>query len=209
MKTPFSVIIPVLLLTLSLRAQNSIEILAGTNIANMTVPDNLIEGDVWSSRFGFAVSSAVTFDLLKNLSLDPGARFTQKGINAQFPFGPGVTVHGSITNNYLEVPLYFQYKAYDASIRFFILGGPTYSFLLSSHGKATSEVRDTASDTKWEYKSHDLSLDLGLRTETIINSELSFVFTFLFSRGLIKISAFDKYEQTRDFRVMVGLSRQL
>jgi hypothetical protein len=207
MKTLLSIVVPALFLTSSLCAQNSIEILVGTNIANMTIPDNLIQGDVWSSRFGFAISSSVTFDLLNNLTLSPGVRFIQKGINAEFPFGPGVIIHASTTNNYAEIPVYFNYKIYDSSTRVFIQAGPTYSFLLASNGKTTSDLGDWSSNTRSEYESHDFSLDFGLRTETIINSEFSFVATLSFSRGLINISASNKYEQTRDFRLMIGLSR--
>jgi hypothetical protein len=207
MKTTFSLIIYLVLSTTIINAQSSIEIMTGVNMANRTIPDNLVDGDVWSTSTGFAFSSALTFDISETFSLSPGIRFIQKGVNAVFPFGPGVTVHGSVTNNYIELPVYLKYKIFESATRFFIIGGPTYSYLLSSHGTSTSEVGNGSSNDKAFYKSYDFSFDIGLRSETNITPDLSIVTGVSFSRGLVSISAYDKYEQSRDIRITIGLSR--
>jgi hypothetical protein len=188
-----------------LDAQTQIICQAGLNVANLSNPGNLAPGAVWSTRTGFVGLVAIDLPLGAHITLSPGVRFVQKGTKSQFSLDVTGTINSTLTNNYLEVPVYLKYALLNSGTRFSILLGPSFGHLLSSKAVGTVEKQGPFDvDVKQDYKPNDLSLDGGLELQTPITRTISIVGSVTYSYGLIKISEHGSDEETRDIRIMVG-----
>lgn len=205
-RTTFSIAI-ILLFTFPLAAQVTIEVQGGLNIANLSDPGNLVEGAVWSSRPGLVTSLSMSIHMAEKLLLSPRLRFVQKGTKSEWSWSSTEDINGTITNNYLELPVYFQWQAFDFGPRLFVTSGPAFSYLLSSRAEATSTMHGYSSrDSRNDYKSYDASFDLGISLRSGFSNNVEFLATGFYSFGFIKISDRGSNEQSRDIRFLIGLS---
>jgi hypothetical protein len=186
-------------LSLSVFAQEGIEIQGGINIANLSDPGNLTPDVKWKSRTGFSFSVSTTIPFSKKIFLNSGLRYIQKGTNAELsPYTTNI-----LTNTYLELPIYLKYSLSNMSTKFFIIGGPTISYLLAS--QISQDSGGGSFDTKEDYKSYNVSLDIGISTQNRLNQNTLLITTILYSHGLVKINALGSKEQTRDIIMMIGI----
>ena len=199
-------------------AQSVLEFQAGLNVASLSDPGNLASTAVWNTRTGFIGAVTTDFTLSDEFSINSGIRFVQKGMKSEFFYSPDM-IRGTLTLNYLEVPVYLKFKIADLGTKLFVLGGPTFSYLLRSTWEANSDVNGEFSgysDAGIKYKNYDASVDVGLSTQTPFSAGLSILATAFYSYGVVKISdsisdgsggriATNSNEKTRDIRVMIGV----
>jgi len=205
-QTPIIIAI-ILVSALSLHSQESFDLQGGLNIANLSDPGNLIEGGVWYSRLGFVTSASTNIYLTSGWFISPGFRFVQKGTKSEWSSVSIGQVNATVTNTYLELPVYLQWEIVNFGSKLFVVGGPTYSYLLRSRMEGTSERYGYSSrDSKDDYKSYDASIDLGLSIRSPIADNIQFLATTFYSFGFIKISSRESNEQSRDVRLMIGIS---
>jgi hypothetical protein len=201
-------------------AQTVLEFQAGLNVASLSDPGNLAPTAVWNTRTGFIGAVSTNFGLSDEFSINSGLRFVQKGMKSEFFWPTEGMIRGTLTLNYLEVPVYIKFKIADLGTRLFVFGGPTFSYLLHSKQEANSDLHGDVSggsDAGIKYKNYDASVDVGLSTQTPFSADLSILATAFYSYGLVKISdtisdgsgwsmATNTNEKTRDIRVMIGVA---
>jgi hypothetical protein len=207
MKKIISFFILILLLSFSSQSQTFIEIQGGTNIANLSDPGNLVPGGVWKSRIGFVGGFATTFNLTDKLIINPGIRYVQKGTKSEWSSSFTGNVKGTLTNNYLELPIYIKYEFANIGSKLFAIGGPSFAYLINSTMEGDTQLFGSSSvDSKQDYKSYDITFDFGFSSSTKINKRISFLVSAMYSFGFIKISKLGSNEATRDVKILVGLS---
>ena len=211
MKRASWITLSIIVCVLSGRAQESIEVQGGVNIANLSDPGNLVAGAVWKSRLGFTGGILANIVIGDRIFICPGLRFVQKGTKSEWSSAMTGDVKSTVTNNYLELPVYLKYEVADFGSHLFLMGGPSFSYLLSSRSDGTWQLFDGnfSADTKEQYKSYDISFDLGLSAQTPLSDKVAIVATGLYSYGFVKIGTMGSNEQTRDIRVMIGVSYSL
>jgi hypothetical protein len=188
-------------------AQDVVDIQAGINFANLSDPGNLIQGAKWLTTYGIVGSVSTRFEIGSNISLAPGLRFIQCGTKAEWSTMILGNINSSVTNNYLELPVYLSYMLIDNIAKIFLIGGPTVSYLVSSRTEGTTQFMGSVSyDSKKDYKTTNASIDLGLSSMFPLNEKIFLVASTIYSYGLMKISAQGSNERTRDFMILVGIS---
>lgn len=186
-------------------AQISIECRGGVNVAGLSDPGNLVQGAVWKLRTGMIGGVGLRIPLAEKLALVPGVRFVQKGMKPDWYLAK-ITV----TNNYLDIPVYLSYDLLDFGSTLAVESGPSLGILLGSRSEGTVYgVGWESFDTKTDYKSYDVTLDCGLSLRTPVTKTLGVVITGAYSHGIVNIQQFDSKSQTRDVRVTVGVSYAL
>lgn len=194
----------------SLEAQTSIAFQGGLNVANLSDPGNLVPGAVWSTRLGFVGTVSIDLPLGSRVSISPGLRFVQKGTKSDWALWVTGRVQTTLTNNYLELPIYAKYSLLSTETRLSILLGPSLGYLLSSQTSGSTQYYGPFShDVKEDYKRYDLSLDAGFEIQTPVNHTISLVGAATYSFGLVKISQKGSNEQTRDIRLTIGAAYSL
>ena len=202
-----SYLICILVVTSPGFAQRSISFHVGANIANLSNPGNLVSSATWYSRVGIVGGVSVTFPVSTNLAVEPGFRFVQKGTKSKWSYLSKDDVQSTLTNSYLELPVYLKYQLADFGSRLWVQGGPTISYLLSSWAKGTmSSFGEFSFDVIDDYRRYDASLDFGIVLDNPLSSDWELSLGALYSLGLVKINKSDSNEKTRDIRLMVGIS---
>ena len=198
-------LLSVLLVASGAYGQSTIEIQGGINIATFSDPGNLITGATWKTRIGFSGSVSTEFPVSANLLINPGLRFVQKGTKSQWYSVWTGNVDATITNNYLEVPVYLRYRLIGMTPEISLFGGPSMGYMVSSHTEGTMQLfGPVSSNTRADYKNIDLSFDIGVSAQNPVNEKLAIVAAVSYSLGLIRISQLGSNERTRDMRVTVG-----
>lgn len=206
MKNLLFVLLLVVFLPLFLQSQSVIEIQGGTNIANLSNPNNLIAGAVWKTRVGFIGGVSTVFNLSENVFINPGLRFVQKGTKSEWTSFMTGDVKATLTNNYLELPVYIKYEFANISSQLFAIGGPSFAYLLSSTMEGKTQFQGNSStDSKNLYKTYDVTFDLGISLQSPINEKISLLASAMYSFGFVKVSK-NSDEGTRDVKLLVGLS---
>jgi hypothetical protein len=205
MKRVSLALVGAILFALAARAQLSIECQGGVNLANLSNPGNLVAGAVWQTRIGFAAMASMNISLTDKMLISPGLRFVQKGTESKWWSNVTGSVQATVTNSYIEVPVYLKYELVDFGSKLFVLGGPAFAFLATSKTEGTVQFNGSNSlDTKEDYKSYDFSFDIGLAFQAPVSETLSIVATGAYSFGLVKIDQRGSDEQTRDVGVTLG-----
>jgi hypothetical protein len=200
-------LLPLLLEAGIASSQPTLELSGGLNVANFSDPGDLIAGATWSSRLGFTGGASVNLPLTDHLMLSPGLRITQKGTKSAFTTSTSGNINATLTNTYLEIPVYAQWKVADFGTTIHLVGGPAVGFLMGSRTDATSDLSGSAArDSEPDYKSYDASVDFGLSLRHPLGDNISLVGTAYYSYGFVPISALGSTEQTRDFRFLLGIS---
>ena len=210
MKYIMFVVLFVLCISIYSQSQTIIEIQGGTNIANLSNPNNLGAGAVWKTRVGFVGGISTNFNLSDKLYLNPGVRFVQKGTKSEWTSVMTGDVKATLTNNYLELPIYAKYEFANIGSHLFMVGGPSFAYLLTSNMEGDMQLLGHSSvDSKADYKTYDITFDIGLSSKTIINEHFSFLASAMYSFGFIKVSKLGSDEATRDVKLLIGLSYDL
>jgi len=206
MKRVVFILATVFLGAFSAFGQVSIECQGGLNFANLSDPGNLIEGAVWSTHVGGVGEALVNIPLTDRLFLSSGLRYVQKGTESNWSSGMTGKVEATVRNSYLELPLHLKYAVLDVGPRLFILGGPSVGYLMNSRTEATVQLYgSTSSDTKEEYKSYDVTLDIGLELAIPVISSWSVVAAGSYSFGIVKVQNMESHAQTRDVGLTLGV----
>jgi hypothetical protein len=210
MKNIISFFVLILLISFSSQSQTIIEIQGGANIANLSDPGNLVDGGVWKSRIGFVGGSATVFNLTDKLIINPGIRYVQKGTKSEWTSSITGKVKATLTNNYLELPIYFKYEFANIGSQLFVIGGPSFAYLISSTTEGDMQLLGHSSvDSKKYYKSYDITFDLGFSSTTPMYKQISFLASAMYSFGFVKVSKLGSKEATRDVKILLGLSYML
>jgi hypothetical protein len=197
----------VLCVSIYSQSQTIIEIHGGSNIANMKTPNNIITGGVWKTRVGFLGGVSMPFSVSEKFFLVPGISFIQKGTKSEWSLPMTGDVKGIVTNNYLEMPIYCKYELADVGTQLYLVGGPSFGYLLSSRMEGDAQLVDLPSvDSKADYKKYDITFDLGLSSKTMISERLSFLASAMYSYGAVKVSELGSDEATRDVKLLIGLA---
>jgi hypothetical protein len=203
-------------LGVSVCAQTFIEFQAGVNMANLSNPDNLVAGADWHTRYGFVALASVSFPISSGLLISPGLRFVQKGTQFKWWSDFAGNVEGTLTNNYIELPIHLRYELSVIDSRLFVVGGPSLGYLIRSQTDATMQFsvpysaietnEHLSSDSKKNYKSYDVSIDVGFMFQIPLTGSFAIIASVEYSLGLVKVSQYGSNEQTRDLRVTLGTS---
>jgi hypothetical protein len=149
--------------------------------------------------------ASMNISLTDKMLISPGLRFVQKGTESKWWSNVTGSVQATVTNSYIEVPVYLKYELVDFGSKLFVLGGPAFAFLATSKTEGTVQFYGSNSlDTKEDYKSYDFSFDIGLAFQAPVSETLSIVATGAYSFGLVKIDQRGSDEQTRDVGVTLG-----
>jgi len=186
------------------KSQYSIQLEAGTNLANASTPPDLSPSAIWKTRVGFVGDLLTSYSLSDEFSLQTGLRFIQKGTKVDFLYNL------TMTHNYIEVPVYARFKVIDFGPQILVVGGPSFSFLTNSYTQGTSPIYGSLShNTNEQYKSYDISLDAGVEFENPVTKNLSFIISAKYSFGFIEIDKTSANEQSRDLRLTLGFAYSL
>lgn len=186
-------------------AQIAIEFRGGVNVADLSDPGNLAEGAVWKTRTGVIGGGGITVSIAERLAFASGVRFVQKGMKPHWYYA---TI--TVTNNYFEIPLYLTYDLLNFGSVLAVEAGPSLGILLSSNSEGfIRDVGYESFDTKADYKTYDVTLDCGLSLRTPVTETLGIVITGAYSHGIVNVQQIDSRAQSRDVRVMVGVSYAL
>jgi hypothetical protein len=114
-------------------AQPKFGVRAGVNISNQEFK----QGDITiepKTKFGLDLGIVSEFPLGKVVSFSPELHWLQKGFTIEdFEFN-GLVLNGTSTLNYLELPLLVKFN-FGESAKFFVMGGPSFGYLLSDNTK--------------------------------------------------------------------------
>lgn len=108
---------------------------AGANLADMTDTDDA------DMRTGFLVGGSFMIQLSDRFSFQPELFYAQKGVKGAFVDDETSTpVSIALKHDYIEVPLLARWSFLDraASVRPFILGGPTFGVSASCEAEGSS-----------------------------------------------------------------------
>lgn len=206
MKNIFVFVLALIFFSPVLKSQ-TIEIYGGTNIANLSDPGNLIAGGVWKSSVGFIGGISAAFSLTEKLFVNPGIRYVQKGTKSEWTSQITGNVKATLTNSYLELPIYFKFEYANIGSQLFVIGGPSFAYLINSKTEADMQLFGHSSlNNKNDYESYDITFDLGLSSATQLNKQISILASVMYSFGVVKVSKLGSNEATRDLKILVGLS---
>jgi hypothetical protein len=104
------------------REELKVGIKAGANYSNVYSESG--DGFVADGKVGFAGGLFVSIPLSKLVGIQPELMYSQKGFKTE-----GTFLDGSITSNYLDVPIHLQIKP---TPNISLLAGPQLSYLLST-----------------------------------------------------------------------------
>jgi hypothetical protein len=208
-------LITVLLFTLfpfTIQAQILIGGEVGGTLTNLTTPNNLAQGVTWSYRFGFSAGVLLDLPISGDIRIQPEIQYIQKGFNVDaskvFPVGDWKV---AVTNSYIEIPIYMKYSLGGNYLHWFLLGGPTIGYLLSSNSEVTDNPTINGNrDTKNMYKSYDLTISVGVGLEYPLSSGYFLVPTLRYYNGVIKVDeppAIDASSQSysRTIQMTIGI----
>jgi hypothetical protein len=177
-----------ILLPFTIQAQLLIGAEVGGTRSNLTTPNNLAPGASWNFHFGFSAGVFLDLPISGDISLQPEIQYIQKGFNLTGSSTSPVTWKNAVTNSYIEVPVYVKYKLCGNELRWYLLGGPTLGYLLSSNSEINNYPGYNGNhDTKNMYKSYDLTISVGVGLEYPLPSGYYLVPTLRYYHGVIKV----------------------
>ena len=186
-------LISVLLFTLfpsTIQAQLLIGGEIGGARATLTTPNNLAQGATWNFRSGLSAGVFLDFPISGDLRLQPEIQYIQKGMNVVVSLSDpsSFSWKTAVTNSYVELPLYLKYSLGGNYLHWFVLGGPDVGYLLSSNSEVTeSPLRNGNYDSKYMYKSYDLTICIGVGFEYPLSSSYYLVPALRYYHGVIKV----------------------
>jgi opacity protein-like surface antigen len=174
----------------------------GLAVSNLSYSKDIWQTTDQTTRRGIVVAAIGEVVLSERWSLQIEPRYVQKGnkIGTFAVTGPaGPTVLGTIEVfeklDYLEIPLYVRTTFPMEGITPFLFAGPSFGFLLTAKLDGTpagfeltpseSGVRDIRSD----FKSTDVSVDVGLGVEYHLSPPIAILLEGTYSHGLVNIWA--------------------
>ena len=156
--------------------------------SNLTTPNNLAQGGMWNFRFSFSAGVLLDLPISGDIRLQPEIQYIQKGMNVDVSSPSPVFWKTAVTNSYIEVPLFVKYKLGDNYFHWFLLGGPTIGYLLSSNSEVTNNpTMNGKYDTKDIFKSYDITLSVGVGLEYPLSSGYFLVPNLRYYHGVIKV----------------------
>ncbi len=212
MKSIALVVLTLFILPLCSLAQPSIQFQGGIVSARITDSHDLVQGTDRRQEVGFVGIVFANIPLSENLSLSPGVRYIEEGQTLQWPvryaFGipPSVSfpsIEQTVTNTYVELPIYLKYEVLDIGTKLFALGGPALSYLLSSQTKGPYSSNPW--DSRNEYRLFDFSLDIGLASQTPLSQTVALVATATYSFGLMHVYEHRPDAQSRNIAGAIGI----
>jgi len=189
-KILFTTVFLVVLLPFTAQAQILIGGELGGTRSDITKPNKLAPGASWNYRFGFSAGLLLDLPISGDIRLRPEIHYIQKGFN-----GDGISANiifgkVAVTNSYIELLIYMKYSLGGNYLHWFLLGGPTIGYLLSSNSEVTDNQEANGNiDTKGLdlYKSYDLTINVGVGLEYPLSSGYYLVPTLRYYHGVIKV----------------------
>lgn len=117
-----------LLFVSTAKAQVKFGVRAGVIISNQEFK----QGDITvepKSKFGLDLAVAADLPLGNVVSFAPELHWLQKGFKIEDLEINGLTISGTSTLNYLELPLLVKFN-FGETAKFFVMGGPSFGYLL-------------------------------------------------------------------------------
>ena len=167
---------------------------AGINFANQSLSNNPY-GDSKTSRLGFLFGGLAEIGIANIWSIQAEPRYIQKGwkvpdaFSITGPSGPEIIGTADLVYklDYLEIPVLLKAKFGIADFKPFVFGGPNIGFLLSAIGEGAGydvqSQRRISLDVKDNYKSVDLSVDLGAGAEYQFSQNICLISDARYSLG--------------------------
>ena len=94
---------------------------------------------------GLRAGLVADFGISDNFSIQPGLQFVMKGVRNEFtvdlPGAPNTEYQEKMNLNYIELPIYLQYKTREDGTGFMVGAGPYFGYAFG--GKIVSQINDT------------------------------------------------------------------
>jgi len=120
-------------------------------------------------NLGLRAGLVADFGISDNFSIQPGIQFVMKGARNEFsvdlPNAPNTEYQEKINLNYIEVPIYLQYKTREDGTGFMVGAGPYFGYAFG--GKIVSQINDQETNDRnlnfGDNANDDIkNLDIGL-----------------------------------------------
>ncbi len=151
----FLVVFLALCMVLPAKAQSSLGVIAGLNLANVNV-DPEPEGMDLTNRTAFGFGGVLEVGLNESVALRFEPMYLQKGAEAGIN---GVDIEFNLA--YLEVPVMLKYAFGTGDTKPYIMAGPTIGFNLSAKQKISFGSDSEETDIKDDISSTDFGLGFG------------------------------------------------
>ncbi len=167
----------------------------------------------YNVTFSWAGDLDIGIDFSKNFGLKTEVGLAMLGQNYHKELTGDTTLKRRIRTNYLMVPLLFKYRTSGESIRFYLLAGPQFGFLLKAEQAYTKDDMDlthfinhetgdtvevTKSDITDQYNSFQLFLRVDAGVEFTVAQNLIIHAGLTTSYGLLDINASDWQLKDKD-----------
>jgi hypothetical protein len=144
-------------------AQLTFGVKGGLNVTTLSFdPDD--EGNPDENRTGFVIGGVVTQPLRNRFGVQFEVLYSQKGAKEEFT-EEGFNIKQTFMLDYIEIPVLANIAvASSDNVRFSVVAGPTFSFLVNDKFKEEfdgEEFEDDLSDTVGDIKSYDIGFALG------------------------------------------------
>ena len=151
----FLVVLLALCIVLPAKAQTNLGVLAGLNLANVSV-DPEPEGMDLTNRTAFGFGGVLEVGLNESVALRFEPMYLQKGVETAIG---EVDIEFNLA--YLEVPVMLKYAFGTGDTKPYIMAGPTIGFNLSAKQKISAGSESDEEDIKDDISSTDFGLGFG------------------------------------------------
>jgi len=153
----------VLLFSFSTQAQTTFGARAGLNLANISI-DSDFGGISTDSRMGITIALLADVGVSESFSVQPELHYIQKGYKVETEF-LGYMIKGTLTLNYLELPIHAKYKFGKENLGGYVLAGPTIGYALSGNAEQCENGNCQSEKIEFDendgFKRFELGLSLG------------------------------------------------
>jgi len=135
------------------------------------------------ARTGLTVGALVDIGLADWMGIQGEIQYTQRGARLAIPTTIG-TVKGTYQLDYIQFPLVVKGSYGTAPVRAYLLTGPSLGLLFSARATGTVAGQDTTADLKNDFRSTEVSLEIGGGTEIIVSPGMMIATDIRYGIGL-------------------------
>ncbi len=154
------------------------------------------------ARPGMLVGALVNTSFITGLGAQAEVRYAQRGSRFAFPSPLGL-IRGTYDLDFIQFPLLLRgsYGGEADPVRAYAVAGPTVGLLFSAHASGTIGGMDTSAAILDNFKSTEVSLELGGGTEFTLSPTISFAVDARVALGMTDII------ETSNFGIVVNEMR--
>lgn len=173
-----------------------------------------LDGTTISSKVGFVGGGQLDYWFNNMWAFSAQLLFDQKGAAASQSFdflGTTISSTGTLTANYIELPITIKVRFGDGAFRPYIYAGPTIGILLSASSRSSANGQDSTSDVKSEFTSTDFGVVGGVGVTYEVSEHTAIFLDAGYEYGISNVannsqnSGSNGTANSRDIRIMAGI----